>query len=180
MAETRRNRLSAPLMLAFRSRIGAAESSATDAGDRTGSASLASRRYEVKVAVSEQLLRTEVLRDLGMLVNTVALESTTDLTDLPHVRASILNFGIPDIAAHSIDEAGDANVGRAIETALGSFEPRLVPGTIRVVRDIDVDAATLGVRFAVTADLICTPVNVPVQFIADVELASQKISIKRL
>ena len=54
--------------------------------------------------ISETVLRREVANDLDSLMNTVALESTEDLTGFAHVRTSILNFGFPDIAHRSIDE----------------------------------------------------------------------------
>lgn len=59
-------------------------------------------------------------------------------------------------------------------------EPRLVPATIAVARDTSVDPKQLKVRFTVRADLLCDPVNVPVEFMADVELDSGKIAINRL
>jgi type VI secretion system protein ImpF len=36
----------------------------------------------------------------------------------------------------------------------------------------------LTIRFLVRADLDCEPVNVPLQFVADVELDTGKIAIK--
>ena len=43
-----------------------------------------------------------------------------------------------------------------------------------------IDADELKVRFVVQADLRCEPVNVPVEFVADVELETGKIQINRL
>ena len=56
--------------------------------------------------VTESTLRREVSRDLDALLNTVALDATVDMDDTPHVRKSILNFGLPDIAIRTIDENG--------------------------------------------------------------------------
>jgi type VI secretion system protein ImpF len=38
----------------------------------------------------------------------------------------------------------------------------------------------LKIRFVVNADLACEPLNVPVEFVAEVELDSGKILINRL
>ena len=61
-----------------------------------------------------------------------------------------------------------------------NFEPRLVRDTIHVARDTAIDAADLKVRFIVTGGPDCDPVNVPVEFVADVEVDSGKIKIDRL
>lgn len=138
------------------------------------------RRLAARLAVTEPVLRAEVLHDLAMLVNTVAMESTIDLEAFSDVRQSILNYGLPDIAARTIDEESVGNIGKEVELALKNFEPRLMSQSVKVVRDITLDRHELRIRFIVSADLACNPVNVPVQFVADVELATSKIVIKRL
>lgn len=150
-----------------------------DLRDAAGDRIIASRRAAARTSITEPLLRREVGRDLEALVNSVALESTEDLSDLSFVRRSILNYGLPDIVHRSIDEAGVASINQEIETALRLYEPRLVAGTVRVSRDVGLDPADLKVRFIVSADLLCKPVNVAVQFIADVEFDSGAIRIKQ-
>jgi len=70
-----------------------------EAGDRI----VAFRRMRARQAITEAMLRREVSRDLEALLNTVAMESSVDMTDVPHVRKSILNFGIPDVTRRTID-----------------------------------------------------------------------------
>ena len=55
-----------------------------------------------------------------------------------------------------------------------------MPESIQVARDSTVDKAELKIRFIVNAELSCEPLNVPVEFIADVEFDSGKILINRL
>jgi type VI secretion system protein ImpF len=50
---------------------------------------------------------------------------------------------------------------------------------VKVARDATVDRTELKIRFTVNADLFCDPVNVPVEFIAEVEMDSGKIQISR-
>ena len=95
------------------------------------------------------------------------------------MRKSILNFGLPDIGHRSIDENAVDNIGEEIRSALIHYEPRLVPQTIRVTKASEFDEAELKVRFVVHADLVCEPLNVPVEFVADLELDSGNITVGR-
>jgi type VI secretion system protein ImpF len=167
---TRKNRLSPPFMHAFQKR---------DLRDEAGDRVIAARRAAARTTISEPNLRREVARDLEALVNAVAMESTQGLAGYDAVRKSILNFGLPDLLHRSIDEAGVGDIEREIATALQNYEPRLVAGTLEVRRDASVDKEELKVRFFVRADLMCSPVNVPVEFIADVELDGGGVSVKR-
>jgi len=182
MAKLRKtNRLSAPLMFAFRGahEAGDARSRLEQRGE-DGERIVASRKSPVQAAITEPLLRREVSRDLETLMNSIALESSEDLRGFDRVRASVLNYGMPDIAHRTIDELGVDDIKKEIETVLDNFEPRLIPGSIRVVRDREVDKGALRVRFLVRADLSCKPLDIPVEFTADVEIDSGKIVISRL
>ncbi|MGY4292931.1 type VI secretion system lysozyme-like protein [Bradyrhizobium sp. i1.4.4] len=118
--------------------------------------------------------------DLETLLNTIALESTLDLNGHDCVRTSILNFGFPDIAHRSIDEVADDELTDALRETLTTYEPRLDRNTIRVRRDGSVGPEQLKLRFIVHADLKAEPLNVPVEFVADVDLDSGDIQINRL
>jgi type VI secretion system protein ImpF len=113
-------------------------------------------------------------------MNTIALESSIDLDDHNYVRKSVLNFGFPDLVHRSIDELSTNDIGKELKAVLSHYEPRLVPESIQVARDSTVDKAELKIRFIVNAELSCEPLNVPVEFIADVEFDSGKILINRL
>jgi type VI secretion system protein ImpF len=177
----KKDRLSPPLMHAFRGAFEARDAKKrldlrSEGGDRI----IASRRTSQRTAITEPVLRREVARDLEALMNTIALESSLDLDGRDHVRRSILNFGFPDIAHRTIDEHSVNDIKDDIRKTLANFEPRLLPSTVRVSRDFGVDQAELKIRFTVHAELLCDPVNVPVEFIAEVELDSGKIQVSRL
>lgn len=169
-------------MYAFRGAYEARDAkSKIDLRDDSGERVIAARRVAARTAITERMLRREVAHDLESLMNTIALESTLDLRGKDHVRKSVLNFGLPDIGHRTIDEiASNNDVGAEIEAALRQFEPRLIANTIQVSRDNTLDAAELKIRFMVRADLLCEPMNVPVEFVADVELDSGKVMISRL
>lgn len=177
----KKERLTPPLMHAFRSAFEARDSKKKlDLRDESGERIIANRRTTARTAINEPTLRREVSRDLDALMNTIALESTQDLRANEYVRRSILNFGFPDITHRSIDEISVNDVSHEIATVLMNYEPRLLRDTIDVVRDNSVDSTELKIRFIVRADLSCEPLNVPVEFVADVEVDSGKIVINRL
>jgi type VI secretion system protein ImpF len=175
-----KTRLSPPLMHAFRASHAAKDARKTvelrnEQGDRV----IASRRLRPRQIITEPVLRQEVGRDVDNLLNSIALESTIDLTGAPYVRKSIINYGIPDIANRTIDEAAVDHIPEEIREALINFEPRLAAATVRVIRDTSIDPVELKVRFIIRADLTCDPVHAPVEFVAEVVDAG-KIIVNRL
>ncbi len=180
MVAKKRDRLAPPLLNAFRAahreRDAAVRVDIREQGERV----LAARRVTTRAPVTEGEMRKLVSSDITALLNTVNLAAAEDLSDAPEVRKSILNFGFPDLARISIDEAAVNNVARELEAALREFEPRLAPETIKARRDDSVSPDELKVRFLVGAELRLEPVGVPMQFVAEVEVASGKIKIDRL
>lgn len=178
----KRNRLSPPLMYIFRAAHAARDAKQRgawreDNGKQTPSAR--SRALQ-RIAITEKALRNEVSRDIEALMNCVSLDSTQDLTGFEAVKASILNYGFPDIAHRSIDELDSVDLDGEIQAVLQHYEPRLAANSLRVVRDTSVDPSELKVRYVVSGELLCEPLNVPIEFVADVEVASGKILINRL
>ena len=176
-----KDRLCPPLMYAFRAAHAARDATKKiDLRDEAGERIIAGRRAVARTPINESMLRREVGRDLEALMNTIAFESSEDLTGFDLVRKSILNYGLPDIAHRTIDERSVSNVKGEIETALLHFEPRLARNSIRARRDKTISAEELKVRFLVNAELCCEPVNVPVEFVADFEPESGTFQIHRL
>jgi len=177
----KKDRLSPPLMLAFRAAHEARDArKKLDLRDQSGERIIAGRRSTGRHPISEALLRREVSHDVETLLNTIALESTLDMSGRDCVRTSILNYGFPDIANRSIDEVTDDELSDSLRTTLLNYEPRLDRKTIRVRRDASIGPEQLKLRFIVHADLKAEPLNVPVEFVADVELDSGDIQINRL
>jgi type VI secretion system protein ImpF len=146
-----------------------------EAGERV----IAGRRLRARQVITESMLRREVSRDLDALLNTVAMEATVDMDDAPYVRKSILNYGLPDLSKRTIDETAVNEIPDEIRTAIMTYEPRLAAGSLRIERDTTVDPVELKIRFLVRAELVCHPVHVPVEFIADI-VETGKIIVNRL
>ena len=181
MASKKDERLAPPLMFAFRAAHDKRDAKKTmDLRDATGQRVLASRRAATRAPISESGLRREVNSDVVDLLNTVNLDSALDLSDAPEVARSVLNFGFPDMTTRTIDENRLIEISRDIEQALRTFEPRLAADTLAVGRNPLVDAEALRLKFFIKADLRAEPLDVPVEFVAEVELDSGKIKVDRL
>jgi type VI secretion system protein ImpF len=152
---------------------------AIDQRNEAGERIIAGRRLRARQVITETMLRREVARDLDALLNTIALDATVDLDHAPHVRKSILNFGFPDIALRTIDENRVDQIPDELRAAIANYEPRIATDSLHIARDKEVDPVELKIRFVIRGELVCHPVHVPVEFVADI-VESGKIVINRL
>lgn len=181
MAIKKQERLAPPLMYAFRTAHEKRDANkALDLRDAHGERVIAPRRAPSRAPISEPGLRREVSGDLIDLLNTTNLDAAIGLADAPEVARSVLNFGFPDLSAWTIDEHRLLDIAREIEQALKTHEPRLAANTLKVSRDPYIDVEALRIKFFIKADLRAEPIDTPVEFFAEVELNSGKISVDRL
>ena len=181
MVSKKNERLAPPLMFAFRAAHEKRDAKkALDLRDASGQRVIASRRSPSRAPISESGLRREVNADLVDLLNTVNLDSALDLEEAPEVARSVLNFGLPDLSTRTIDEHRLLEISKQIEQALMIFEPRLATDTLAVGRNPEIDPEALRIKFLIRADLRAEPLDVPVEFVAEVELDSGKIKVDRL
>jgi len=82
--------------------------------------------------MSKRQLRQAVLRDLAWLFNTTRLEANADLSRVPFVRRSVLNFGLPALSGRAATSIDVSTLERAITQAILDFEPRILPASLRV------------------------------------------------
>lgn len=82
--------------------------------------------------LSKTRLRQAVLRDLAWLFNATRLEAGTDLSGAPHVRRSVINYGLPALSGKAASSLDVTDLERAIRDAILDFEPRILPATLRV------------------------------------------------
>jgi type VI secretion system protein ImpF len=82
--------------------------------------------------LSKSRLRQSVLRDLGWLFNAIRLESVQDLSGVPRVRASVVNFGLPALSGTGASSLDVTDLVRSVREAIINFEPRILPDTLRV------------------------------------------------
>ena len=177
----RPERLAIPLMQAFRLSFLARDSrKIIEQRDEFGDRIVAGRRSMPRRIGNDQALREDLSEDLVTLLNTVSLASAVDLDAFPFVAKSIVNFGLADLASKTADTAVLDKVGEELQAALKNFEPRLAAETISIERDTAVDSTELKVRFLIHADMRASPIDVPVDFVADIEIDSAKMKVSRI
>src|SRR5882762_1113344 len=156
----RHSRLSPPLMHVFRAAHEAKDAKRIiDQRNEAGERVIAGRRMRARQIITESMLRREVSRDLDALLNTVALDATVDMENAPHVRKSILNYGLPDLAIRTIDENGVDAIPDEIRTAIVDYEPRIAADTLHIERDKGLDPVELKIRFVIRGELVCHPLH---------------------
>jgi type VI secretion system protein ImpF len=147
-----------------------------DAGERV----IAGRRTSPRSSVGEAALRSELGEDLASLLNTVELAAIEDLLGFEQVGTSILNFGVPDLTAIVASPEAARRVANLLKQRLELYESRLVPGTVVISGEPLDDSASGQLRFHINAEMYSTPTDIPVEFVADVEVESGKIRVFRL
>ncbi len=130
-----------------------------------------------KRVLSLTRLRQSVNRDLVWLLNTGCLETIQDLSDYPHVRQSVLNFGIPDITGSTISSADRTVLERVLRQAILTFEPRILKNTLKVRTKAGGEHNT--VVFEIEGELWAQPLpeHLYLKTILDLELGSVDIEI---
>ena len=147
------------------------------AGD--GTSQLTKARKQRRFGVSENELRAHLEADLAALLNTTHLESAVPLDDAPHVADSIVNYGFRDLSSLGTRELNTPAVVETLRRSLLRFEPRLIASSLDVqIRDSGGRNHHLAV--AVSAELMGDPVDVPLDFDAEVDLGAGKMTLSKL
>jgi type VI secretion system protein ImpF len=120
-------------------------------------------RNEMNVAVesgedrrfSMGRLRECVCRDLATLLSSTSLDTAYDLTALPEVQRSVLNYGMPSLAGRSVKSLDLRQIARIVEDTIRNFEPRLTH--VRVTPDTERDADEQEFHLRIDAELWSQP-----------------------
>lgn len=83
-------------------------------------------------SMSQLQFKEAVIRDLGWLLNSVALDVCVDLQKYPEVQRSVLNYGLPDMSGHTSSNVDIRAVEKAIRVAIQLFEPRIIRNSLKV------------------------------------------------
>jgi len=87
--------------------------------------------------LSLRRLRACVIRDLAWLLNTGNLEEVMLLSDYPHVKKSVLNYGMRGLTGHTVSTLNIHEIERQLRQAILDFEPRILRKSIRVRMCVD-------------------------------------------
>jgi type VI secretion system protein ImpF len=108
--------------------------------------------------MSLRRLKESVIRDLEWLLNTGSLDATHELEDFPEVQRSVLNYGIQDIAGGTASGKDKARMERELKQAIIDFEPRILPGSLKVgVKLDDTDMSANSLIFEIQGELWWQP-----------------------
>lgn len=114
-------------------------------------------------------------RDLEWLLNT-RQPPMPELASYPAAKASIVNFGLPDITSLGLSSASDHRQLRlAMEACLRNFEPRLM--NVRVTLE-ESDTVDRRLRFHIEGNMKLDPAPEEISFDTVLELSSGEYRVK--
>jgi type VI secretion system protein ImpF len=120
-------------------------------------------------------LKKSVIRDLDWLLNTGCLETTQDLSAYPHVRQSVLNYGLPDLTGTTISNADQTTLERFLRQAILAFEPRILKHSLKIRTKTTGEHNTI--IFEIEGELWAQPLpeHLYLRTILDLELGSVEV-----
>jgi len=136
------------------------------------------------IVVTAEVLREAVRRDIEMLFNIERLEAQYLLTeheeansvspaellvDFPHVRRSVVNYGIPAFSGKTGDDFDRDGLARELRDILAIYEPRLKRESIKV--RINFGKKT-GMKIEIDGVLMLSPVAERLRLSTTVDLDS--------
>jgi type VI secretion system protein ImpF len=172
-------RLKIPLMFAFRDAYEKRDAKRME-DVRVDGERVISNRNSMRRGTTESVLKQDLGTDLGSLVDTINLGSAIALDELPYVSRSVLNYGLPDLSPITAGTDRVDIIGVNLKAALLRHEPRLNRRSLSVQRNGDDEDSGQRVRFKVHAELISRPLDIPVEFVAEVDVGAGKVFVPRL
>ncbi len=132
--------------------------------------------------LSKARLRQAVLRDLAWLFNTTGLESGASMARTPHVRRSVVNYGLPALSGQTASTLEITDLERAIRQAILDFEPRILPESLQVRTLVEISALdhhnVIGVE--IQGHLWAQPVPLELLIRTEIDLETGKVQIADL
>jgi len=124
---------------------------------------------------SVRYFKDALRRDLEWLLNT-RQPHMPELADYPAAKATVINYGLPDISALGLMSAADTRSLRvAIEQCLRNFEPRLTDIHVTLQESDTVDRR---LRFHIEGSMKLDPAPEEISFDTVLELASGEYKVK--
>ena len=132
-----------------------------------------------KRVISLGRLKECVLRDLGWLLNTTSLPESVDTEGLDHVRDSVLNYGIPELAGATASSLDASGMEKAIRQAIWDFEPRILRKSVKVHVNVDNKASMNhnAVKFRIEGELYAKPAPMRVAMRTEIDLENGNIQV---
>lgn len=180
---TREDRAKISLMHVFRSHFEESRPVSKDGSE--------ARRIAAREGITDTLLRNHIEAELSALLSTVRLDACFQEQggeqgkralvkspwheSHPHLARSILNYGFCDLSDVTEYDLQKPDLVRLIHESLVAFEPRLIAETIKInVRNRD-GGRDQRISLFVEADMTGDPVDIPIDFDAEVDLGAGKM-----
>lgn len=176
----RQNKRLVSMMQVFRT--AAAEKTAsrqsTSRGD--GETNITVRSKQIRDSVDESQLRKHLNIDLDALMATIRLDAVVPLEDDSYLSKSVLNYGFRDLSNLTRSHATDMAIAESIRESMIRHEPRLLPESIKITIVPEADTATGRVSFEIFAEMVADPVDLPLDFVAEVDMGACNVKMKHL
>ncbi len=141
---------------------------------------LSARSIERREGADQATLRDNLAQDLANLMTTIHLQASLSLDGLDWVKNSILNYGMQDITRLTADDFRDERVARDLRAALLAHEPRLISNSLNIsLRSGEADE-NQRVSFDIRAEMTARPVDVPLEFVAEIDMGAGKVALSGL
>lgn len=128
--------------------------------------------------LSAERLRACVLRDLTWLLNTTNLSALVDLSAYPEASKSVINYGLPDLAGHTVSSIDVPRLEQLLRHAIVQFEPRLLPRTLRIRLVVDrSEMSHNSMRFSIEAELWSQPMPLQLYMRTEIDLEDGDIRV---
>lgn len=134
-----------------------------------------------KRVLSQEKLRASVLRDLTWLFNTTQLSALVDLSAHPETAKSVLNFGMPDLAGHTLTSIDVPKLEQLLRQAIWNFEPRLMQRTVRVHLTVDDNEMSHNsMSFVIEAELWSQPLPLQLYLRTEIDFEDGDVRVAEL
>lgn len=175
MSDSSKKALQIPIMYAFREAFAARDAKKGGMEYKDGERVLSDRGRARRKGANEEELKRDLGVDLMQLANTVNLAAAANLDGLDYVQRSVLNFGVLDLSVLADKGKRLALLPKQLKAALLNNEPRFVEETMEIVLAEEVNATDQTFRFEVFAEMACRPVDIPMEFVAEIDVASGRL-----
>ncbi|MBE3639607.1 type VI secretion system baseplate subunit TssE [Mangrovicoccus algicola] len=128
-------------------------------------------------AIDARRLRDIIQRDLGWLLNTCNLDDQLDGAAHPHAAASVLNYGVADVAGNFSVSARAEMIRDAIRRAIATFEPRIDPATLEVILRSEENARRTVISYDIRADMWAQPLPLSLYLRSEVDLTTGTLEL---
>lgn len=124
-------------------------------------------------------LRELVLRDLAWLLNCESLENLEDLEPFPHVKKSVVNFGVPALSGTTLSGTNLQLLEKRVRAAVNVFEPRILSDSVSVrAYKSDSEMSKKSLSIEIEGELWAQPIPLRLFLRTEVDLDTGTVIVK--